>query len=110
MDEIFRDQNAGMALFKLLADLIQKIFVISLVGYLAMHTRHIPEIWERRPTWKTYIIPVIIFGLFSIFGTYTCIVMPNKAIVNFRDLGPMIAGLIAGPIVGFGAGLVGGIH
>ncbi|HRU54978.1 MAG TPA: LytS/YhcK type 5TM receptor domain-containing protein, partial [Candidatus Sumerlaeia bacterium] len=110
MDEIFRDQNAGMALFKLLADLIQKIFVISLVGYLAMHTRHIPEIWERRPTWKTYIIPVIIFGLFSIFGTYTGIVMPNKAIVNFRDLGPMIAGLIAGPIVGFGAGLVGGIH
>lgn len=110
MDEIFRDQNVGIALFKLLADLIQKIFVITLVGYLAMHTRHIPEIWERRTSWKSYVVPIIIFGIFSIFGTYTGITMPNKAIVNFRDLGPMIAGLVAGPIVGLGAGLVGGIH
>ncbi len=32
------------------------------------------------------------------------------AVANVRDLGPMVAGLIGGPIVGLGAGLIGGLH
>jgi len=36
--------------------------------------------------------------------------MPSGAIMSIRDLGPMIAGITAGPIVGLGAGLLGGIH
>jgi sigma-B regulation protein RsbU (phosphoserine phosphatase) len=36
--------------------------------------------------------------------------LPSGAIANIRDLGPMIAGLVGGPIVGLGAGLIGGIH
>lgn len=36
--------------------------------------------------------------------------MPSGAIMSIRDLGPMIAGITAGPIVGLGAGLIGGIH
>jgi len=51
----------------------------------------------------------LIFGAVSIFGTYSGIEIFG-AIANVRDLGPMIAGLIGGPVIGLGAGLIGGIH
>ncbi len=57
-----------------------------------------------------YITFVIIFGLFSIFGTY--IGIPNEfgLNMNIRDIAPIIAGLAAGPWVGLSVGLIGGIH
>jgi len=56
------------------------------------------------------IILILLFGGFSIFGTYIGIPMPSGAIMSIRDLGPMVAGLSLGPLVGLGAGLIGGIH
>ncbi len=57
-----------------------------------------------------YGIFVVVFGLFSIFGTY--IGMPGSygAITNIRDLAPIVAGLVAGPYVGLAVGLIGGVH
>ncbi len=52
---------------------------------------------------------ILIFGIFSIFGTLSGIEI-NTAIANIRDLGPAIAGLVGGPVVGLGAGLIGGVH
>jgi len=51
-----------------------------------------------------------LFGAFSIFGTYTGIELPGGAISSIRDLGPLVAGLVAGPLVGLGAGLIGGVQ
>jgi sigma-B regulation protein RsbU (phosphoserine phosphatase) len=59
---------------------------------------------------RDYIVFVVIFGLFSIFGTYIGIPGDYGAISNIRDLGPMIAGLVAGPWVGLAVGLIGGIQ
>lgn len=53
---------------------------------------------------------ILIFGAFSIYGTMSGFKVSGGAIANIRDLGPAIAGLIAGPLVGTGAGLIGGIH
>jgi sigma-B regulation protein RsbU (phosphoserine phosphatase) len=64
----------------------------------------------KKATWRDTIIFVLIFGAFSIFGTYAGIRLPSGAISNIRDLGPMVAGLVAGPLAGLGAGLIGGIH
>jgi len=52
----------------------------------------------------------LLFGLFSIFGTYIGTTDSTGAIVNIRDLAPMVAGLVAGPYVGLAVGLIGGIH
>jgi sigma-B regulation protein RsbU (phosphoserine phosphatase) len=52
----------------------------------------------------------LVFGGFSIFGTFVGIQLPSGAIVNIRDLGPMIAGLVGGPLVGLGSGLIGGVR
>ena len=57
-----------------------------------------------------YLIFILIFGLFSIFGTYLGIPERSGAITNIRDLAPMVAGFVAGPYVGVAVGLIGGIH
>jgi phosphoserine phosphatase RsbU/P len=66
-------------------------------------------IFKRAKQWD-YIVFILIFGLFSIFGTYIGTTDQTGAIVNIRDLAPMVAGLVAGPYVGLAVGLIGGIH
>jgi phosphoserine phosphatase RsbU/P len=59
---------------------------------------------------RDYAIFIVLFGLFSIFGTYVGIPSQYGAISNIRDLAPMVAGLVAGPYVGVAVGLIGGIQ
>lgn len=51
----------------------------------------------------------VIFGLVSIFSTYTGI-RTQGAIVNTRVIGVLAAGLLGGPYVGMGAAIIGGLH
>ena len=64
----------------------------------------------RKAKQRDYISFILIFGLFSIFGTYIGTTEATGAIVNIRDLAPMVAGLVAGPWVGLAVGLIGGVH
>lgn len=59
---------------------------------------------------RDYIGFTLLFGLFSIFGTYIGTTGSYGAISNIRDLAPMVAGLVAGPYTGLAVGLIGGIH
>jgi len=58
---------------------------------------------------------VLIFGGFAIYGTYSGIRLPSGTIVNFRDIGPIAAGLIGGltqipcPLATVVAGLAAGM-
>ena len=51
----------------------------------------------------------VIFGLVSIFSTYTG-VRAQGAIVNTRVIGVLAAGLLGGPYVRIGAAVIGGLH
>jgi sigma-B regulation protein RsbU (phosphoserine phosphatase) len=68
------------------------------------------RVLNNRGTWPDKLLIIVLFGAFSIIGTYMGTELPSGAILNYRDLGPMIAGLVGGPIVGLGAGLIGGVH
>jgi len=94
----------------LLLDLVQKICVVILVTYLVTRSRFFTETLDGRFNFKNRLFLILVFGAFSIFGTYGGIELPSGAIANVRDLGPMMAGLTGGPVVGLGAGLIGGIH
>lgn len=59
---------------------------------------------------RDYVGFALLFGLFSIFGTYIGTTGSYGAISNIRDLAPMVAGLVAGPYAGLAVGLIGGIH
>jgi sigma-B regulation protein RsbU (phosphoserine phosphatase) len=94
---------------EMLVVLIEMICVVVVVAYVVTRTSFFREALKGKVTIKGGLMMVLLFGLLSIFGTYSGLDILG-AKVNVRDLGPMIAGLIGGPIVGIGAGLIGGIQ
>jgi sigma-B regulation protein RsbU (phosphoserine phosphatase) len=97
------------SIFSSLLVLLQLICVIIVVAYLLTRSRIFPEILDGHPSIKTRVILILVFGALSIYGTISGIEFLG-AIVNVRDLGPMLAGLLGGPWVGLGAGLIGAAH
>ena len=94
----------------LLINLIKNMAVIIVLAYVFTRTKVYSHILNKKKLdWQQKILLSLVFGLFSIFGTLSGIEIYG-AIANIRDLGPAIAGLIGGPLVGIGAGLIGGLH
>jgi phosphoserine phosphatase RsbU/P len=89
--------------------LVQLMCVIIVAAYLLTRSRIFLEILEGHPTFLDKIILVVLFGLLSIYGSISGIEFMGS-VVNVRDLGPMLAGLLAGPWVGVGAGLIGAVY
>jgi sigma-B regulation protein RsbU (phosphoserine phosphatase) len=83
--------------------------VIAIVAYIVTRTSWFFEVCNRRINPRSGIFMVGIFGALSIFGNYSGVEILG-AIANVRDLGPMIAGLLGGPAVGFATGLIGGVY
>jgi sigma-B regulation protein RsbU (phosphoserine phosphatase) len=84
--------------------------VVIVLAYILTRTRiYASVISAKKFTLKQQLMLIAVFGLFSIFGTLGGIDFMG-AIANIRDLGPAIAGLIGGPLVGIGTGLIGGTH
>jgi sigma-B regulation protein RsbU (phosphoserine phosphatase) len=83
--------------------------VIVVVAYLLTRSRLFLEVLDGHPAVKTQLILILVFGVLSIYGTESGVEILG-AIVNVRDLGPMVAGLIGGPVVGLGAGLIGAAY
>ncbi|OGO59307.1 MAG: hypothetical protein A2025_00600 [Chloroflexi bacterium RBG_19FT_COMBO_47_15] len=72
--------------------------------------KHIQRVIVKKAKWRDKAIFIVIFGGFSIFGTYAGIPLASGAVINIRDFAPMVAGVTAGPIIGLAVGLIGGIH
>ena len=96
-------------IFSSLIVLLQLISVIIVAAYFLTRSRIFPEILDGHPALKTQIIMILLFGALSIYGTLSGIEFMG-ATINVRDLGPMLAGLLGGPWVGLGAGLIGAAH
>ena len=88
--------------------LIQLMGVIILVAYFLTRSRIFPEILDGTPSLKTQAFLIVLFGALSIYGTLSGIEVEGSYI-NVRDLGPLVAGLLAGPYVGVAAGIIGGL-
>ncbi|MCX6006478.1 MAG: hypothetical protein NTZ34_04355 [Chloroflexi bacterium] len=100
-------ENSTVDILGLFASTEVFVFVFMEVSFNVAFVR---RVLFKEARWYDYIFCILLFGGFSIFGTYTGIKLDSGAISSIRDLGPMVAGLIGGPIIGVGAGLVGGIH
>ena len=93
----------------LLFVLIRNMSVFMILAYLLTRIPAFSDILNRRFSWKNKTLLALVLGIFSIYGTLS----GNEifgAVANFRDLGPTVAGLLAGPLVGAAAGLIGGIY
>lgn len=100
MDEEFL--NNSFRLFEI-------ICVIAVFAVFIIRSRFFTEILDHHPRTFTKLIFIIFYGLVSIVGTVTGIGLFGS-IGNVRDIGPMIAGLTCGPVIGLGAGVIGGLY
>jgi phosphoserine phosphatase RsbU/P len=99
----------GNSITSILIDLAKITCLIVLAAYLVSRTRYFSEILDRHNTIKNHLFTILCFGILSIFGTLGAVEISSGAAANIGDLGPLIAGLFGGPIIGLGAGLIGGI-
>nr|WP_319376027.1 PAS domain S-box protein [uncultured Methanoregula sp.] len=88
--------------------LFQILCVIIVFASVFMRSRFFREVFEQRPKLTTQVLLMVFFGILSIFGTLSGLSIYG-AVVNIRDLGPMAAGLLCGPYIGLGAGIIGGL-
>jgi len=86
--------------------LFQMMCVIVVFAYLITRTRYFSEVADGQFSWKNQLFLIVLFGILSIYGSESGISVLG-AQINVRDLGPMVAGLVAGPLVGLISGLIG---
>jgi len=89
--------------------LLELMAVIAVVAYLVSRANWFYDVCGRKITLRNGLLMVSIFGAMSVLGNYSGVEILG-AIANVRDLGPMIAGLLGGPITGLAAGLIGGAY
>jgi sigma-B regulation protein RsbU (phosphoserine phosphatase) len=77
---------------------------------IVVRIKPIQQVIFKKSDWRDKAIFIVVFGGFSILGTYVGIPLASGAIVNIRDFAPMVAGVVAGPIIGSAVGLIGGVH
>ena len=109
--------------------LLQRFFVVVVAAFIAIRFEWLRQALRGAELKWRYRVPAIgVFGLLAILGTHSGIPidihqglraidlsaeLPEKlgetqAIVGFRDTMALVAGLIGGPWVGLGAGLLAG--
>jgi sigma-B regulation protein RsbU (phosphoserine phosphatase) len=93
-------------ILKLAITIIFLVILIRIVSPRGFFQR----VLSRNAGFNDKLTVIVIFGLFSVFCTYMGTELPSGAIINVRDMAPMLAGLVGGPLIGLGAGLIGGIH
>lgn len=87
-----------------LIELLHTIGDMVLVAYILTRLRRV-ELFGRA-NWRQQLILMLIFGLFALYATKTAIPF-GDSLISLRIAGPAIGGLVAGPWVGAGAGLMG---
>lgn len=95
--------------FGLLLGMVEKACLVLAVIYLLSFTGLFNFLSGKKPSAGVQVLLAVIFGILAIYGTYSG-VQTSGAISNVRNLAPMIAGLVAGPWVSLGAGIIGGLH
>jgi phosphoserine phosphatase RsbU/P len=98
-----------MSVFDIIIRLLADLCLIIVATFLLSRTRFFKEIIHEDFTPANRIVFMLVFGLLSIYGNYSEVHLSSGAFLNLRDLGPILAGLLGGPLVGLGAGLIGGI-
>ncbi|WFN33983.1 Nramp family divalent metal transporter [Methanogenium sp. S4BF] len=97
----------GIIMFGL--PLAERMIVVAFVIFVFAGTTLFRDVIQGHPTWIDRLWTVLIFGALSIYGTFRGIVYEG-IIINFRDLGPILAGIVGGPVIGACAGIIGAVY
>src|SRR6478736_5292338 len=109
----------------LLIMMVERVGVIVILGFLLAHTKVFRQFLRKQQGYKGKAVLIFIFSLFSIISNYTGIeiqgtiirnedlllkVDPSSSIANTRIMGVEMGGLLGGPFVGLGVGILAGVH
>lgn len=112
-------------MFHLVPFLLEKVGIIFMAAYILSQMRPIRQIVQHEHNRNEKMMLIILFGSFGIISNYTGIeinhnyIAPSEwllaldresALANTRVMGIVIGGLLGGPVVGFGAGVMAGVH
>lgn len=108
MDGLFVTQNI-QPIINLFLSLAEHFGLICAAAFILLSTRTLQRMISRELTIQDKLALILFFGAFGIFGTYDG--DPIQGVVaNLRGISMILAGLIGGPVVGTGAGLIAGGH
>lgn len=97
-------------LLKLITGLFNQLGIIVLAAIIISKFSIFQNyILKEKLNWIEKTFFILLFGSVGIIGTYWGIPV-HDAIANSRTIGVVVAGLLGGPVVGTGAGLIAGIH
>lgn len=90
-------------------NIVQNVAIIGILAYLLTRLPAARRaLYELKYSHRDSLLLMCVFGLFSALGNWLGIpVMGSMA--NTRIVGPIAGGLIGGPLVGIGAGIIGAI-
>lgn len=112
-------------LVHLLPSLFEKVGIIVIAAFLLSYMKPFRQMIGHEHQMSKKIMLIILFGIFGIISNYTGIeignhemplgnwhaeIAPDNAIANTRIMGVAIGGLLGGPFVGLGVGLIAGLH
>jgi two-component system, LytTR family, sensor histidine kinase LytS len=112
-------------MFNLAPLMLEKVGIIVIVAFLLSKMQSFRQVIQNEHTIKEKMLLIILFGAFGIISNYTGIEVQHQtigrpdwtndmnhesALANTRVMGIVIGGLLGGPGVGIGAGLLAGIH
>lgn len=93
----------------LLGNIIKNIAVLGVAAYLTAQLMPFRRALNRSQyRWKDKLILIGIFGFFSGLGNYLSVPILG-ALAHTRLVGVIVGGLLGGPVVGLGAGVLGAI-
>ncbi len=99
-----------MSVISIILELLARVCLMIVAVYLFSRMRFFREVIDRDFNTANRILMILVFGLISVYGTYSAVTLDSGAVITLRDIAPIVAGLIGGPLVGLGTGLIGGIY
>jgi len=86
---------------------LARIIIASVILYLFTITGAFRRLVSGEAKLIDLVLTTVLTLAISLYGTYGCVEV-NGVLVNFRDVGAILAGLLGGPIVGLIVGIVSG--
>lgn len=83
--------------------------LIITLAYLVSKTKIFKKTLRGKASRKDKFLLICVFGMMGISGTFTGVEIKG-ALANSRVVGVVAAGLLGGPLMGLGAGVLAGVH
>ena len=110
---------------ELLPLMLERVGILIIVAFVLSRMKSFRQIIHNEHDLSAKVVMIIIFGTFGVISNYTGVRIGHgtitsqewltnmdseSAIANTRIMGVTIGGLLGGPIVGIGVGLIAGLH